>query len=466
MLERLRSRLTGSVLLWDICLTLGALYLSTKLRPHIIWGLEVSRLRAALPWQLYAAVALTWIVILLLLTPQRALFTRSLLEAIGRLVGAVALASASFAGLLYLSFRDVSRLQFLSFVAFDLCALLLFHLAVRSYVRFRHRNSWQRRVLVVGEPATAERLAEEFARRPWTGLMVVGYTSDAYDAPSTVLRLGTVADTTRLISDSQIDEVIFTLPPQQHDRVVQISLTLLQQPVMVHMMPGMLDLAFARTPVETVGGIPLVSLRESALTAPQRLLKRCFDTGASLLLLVLLAPLMLLIAILVRLESPGPVFFLQERIGEQGRHFRMIKFRSMYQDADTRWHEVARRDASGNLVHKTIDDPRVTRVGRKLRRTSLDELPQLLNVLRGEMSLVGPRPEMPYIAAEYEPWQWQRFRVPPGITGWWQVNGRSDKPMHLHTEDDLYYIQNYSFWLDVRILVKTISVVLQGHGAY
>jgi len=127
---------------------------------------------------------------------------------------------------------------------------------------------------------------------------------------------------------------------------------------------------------------------------------------------------------------------------------------------------VALRDEGVRLIHKIEDDPRVTQVGRKLRRTSLDELPQLINVFRGEMSLVGPRPEMPYVTAEYEPWQWQRFRVPPGITGWWQVNGRSDKPMHLHTEDDLYYIQNYSFWLDLRILLKTVLVVWQGHGAY
>ena len=144
----------------------------------------------------------------------------------------------------------------------------------------------------------------------------------------------------------------------------------------------------------------------------------------------------------------------------------MIKFRSMYQDAEKRWQEVAKRDKDGNLIHKQTDDPRITRIGRFLRRTSLDELPQLLNVIYGEMSLVGPRPEIPYITAEYEPWQWQRFRVPPGITGWWQVNGRSDKPMHLHTEDDLYYIQNYSFWLDLRILLMTVLVVLRGQGAY
>ena len=179
-----------------------------------------------------------------------------------------------------------------------------------------------------------------------------------------------------------------------------------------------------------------------------------------------LCNLMVLIALLIKLESPGPVIFKQERIGEHGRRFQMFKFRSMYIDADRRWHEVAKRDETGKLIHKLKDDPRVTRVGRKLRRTSLDELPQLFNVLRGEMSLVGPRPEMPYIAAEYEPWQWQRFRVPPGMTGWWQVNGRSEKPMHLHTEDDLYYIQNYSFWLDLRILAKTLIVVWQEHSAY
>ena len=466
MLERLRTRLTGSVLLWDTLLTLFTLYLTTKIRPRIVWGMEVSQSKAILPWQLYTIVAVIWIVVMLLLIPQRALFARGLVEAVGRLVAAISLASASFAGLLYIFFRDVSRLQFLSFVVFNLCTLLIFHLGMRSYVRFRYRTTWQRHALVIGDPSAAERLADEFARRPWTGVVVVGYTSDAHDAPSSVPCLGTIADTTRIVVEDSIDEVIFALPAQQHNRIVQLSLDLLQQPVMVHMMPGVLDLTFARTPVETVGGIPLISLRESALTESQRILKRLFDMGASLLLLIILSPLMLIIALLIKLESGGSIFFMQERIGEQGHRFRMIKFRSMYQDADQRWQEVARRDDNGNLLHKVVDDPRVTRVGRKLRRTSLDELPQIVNVLLGQMSLVGPRPEMPYIAAEYAPWQWQRFRVPPGITGWWQVNGRSDKPMHLHTEDDLYYIQNYSFWLDLRILLKTVAVVFQGHGAY
>ncbi len=256
------------------------------------------------------------------------------------------------------------------------------------------------------------------------------------------------------------------MPPAQQDRIVKLSLQLQERPVMQHMVPSILDLAFARTPVQTLGGIPLISLRESALTVSQRIIKRSFDVFASAILLVLCAPIFGVIALVIRRESPGPIFFQQERIGEYGRRFQMLKFRSMNANAEKHWREVARRDAEGVLVHKHTDDPRITSVGRKLRRTSLDELPQLVNVLRGEMSLVGPRPEIPHIAAEYAPWQWQRFRVPPGMTGWWQVNGRSDKPMHLHTEDDLFYIQNYSFWLDLKILWLTVGTVVRGQGAY
>jgi exopolysaccharide biosynthesis polyprenyl glycosylphosphotransferase len=466
MFERLGYRLTGSVLLWDVLLTLICLRGAASVRIQLGFGKDLGPQHVQLPWELYLAVGVIWTIIFLLLTPQRALFSRSLIEATGRLVAAVALSALTFAGLLYLSYRGVSRLQFLYFAGGNLVVLLAFHLLLRSYFHLRHRNGWQRRVLLVGGGPTAQQLVQEFARRLWAGVYIVGCASDAPLSESDAPWLGPVEATGQIVVEHRIDEVIFTLPPQQQDQIARISLQLQQQPVMLHMVPGVLDLAFARTSVDTLGGIPLISLRESALSEPQRVLKRLFDLSGSLLLLLLFSPLLLLIALLIKLESPGPVFFLQERIGEHGQRFKMIKFRSMYQDAEKRWQEVAQRDACGRLIHKSSDDPRITSLGRKLRRTSLDELPQLFNVLWGEMSLVGPRPEMPYIAAEYEPWQWQRFRVPPGMTGWWQVNGRSEKPMHLHTEDDLYYIQNYSFWLDVRILMRTVVVVLSGHGAY
>jgi exopolysaccharide biosynthesis polyprenyl glycosylphosphotransferase len=453
------------VLIWDLLLTMMCLRVAAGVRLWLSYGNPIGPAEVQLPWQIYPAVAVIWVVIFLLLTPQRAIFSSELIEAIGRLIAAIALASLVFAGVLYLSFRGVSRLQFLYFAAADLVALLSYHLLVRSYARQRQGARWRRRVLLVGGGLAAQRLAEEFALRPWAGVQIVGCTSDTPTAFDSIPVLGSVEATDRIVAAERIDEVIFTLPPHQQEQVARLSLRI-QQPVMLHMAPSLLDLAFARTPVETLGGVPLISLRESALTEGQRLLKRLFDIIASALLLVVLAPIMAVIALLIKLESAGPVLFQQERVGEHGRRFRMIKFRSMYADAEQRWHEVAQRDDAGRLLHKSSDDPRITRMGRRLRRSSLDELPQLINVLRGEMSLVGPRPEIPYIAAEYKPWQWQRLRVLPGMTGWWQVNGRSAKPMHLYTQDDLYYIQNYSFWLDLRILFKTIVIVWRGDGAY
>lgn len=466
MLERISHRLASSVLFWDLTLTLLCLYLTAHIRLWLPFGKDIAYRHVQLPWPLYIAVIVIWLITFLLLTPQRALFTDNLLEAVGRLLASIWLSGMSFAGLLYLSYRDVSRLQFIYFVLTNLVVLLVFHLIMRAYSHSQQGNGWQRRVLIVGTNAIARQLAREFSQRSWSGLRTVGYVTDEERLDNELPVLGTVDDTVRLVQAHKIDEVVFALPPEQHARVVQISVTLQHHPVMVHTVPSLLDLTFARTAIGTLGGIPLISLRESVLNESQRLLKRCFDVAMSSLALLLLTPLLLIIALLIKLDAPGPIFFHQERVGEHGKRFKMIKFRSMYQDAERRWREVVRRDDQGNLLHKQADDPRITRIGRLLRRTSLDELPQLINVLRGEMSLVGPRPEMPYITAEYESWQWQRFRVPPGMTGWWQINGRSDKPMHLHTEDDLYYVQNYSFWLDLVIILKTIVVVLRGHGAY
>ncbi|MGQ9668503.1 MAG: sugar transferase, partial [Anaerolineae bacterium] len=151
---------------------------------------------------------------------------------------------------------------------------------------------------------------------------------------------------------------------------------------------------------------------------------------------------------------------------ENGRPFLMYKFRTMVDGAEHQLSEVIQYTEDGKPIHKLPDDPRITRLGRFLRRSSLDELPQFFNVLKGEMSLVGPRPELPFIVEQYEPWQRRRLAVPPGITGWWQISGRADRPMHLHTEDDLYYIKNYSLWLDLHILIKTIGAVIRGRGAY
>ncbi|HEY1013515.1 MAG TPA: sugar transferase, partial [Herpetosiphonaceae bacterium] len=211
---------------------------------------------------------------------------------------------------------------------------------------------------------------------------------------------------------------------------------------------------------------PLGGMRAHALSPAQRLSKRIFDLIVATLGLLILAPIFLVIGLLVRLDSPGPALFRQQRLGKHGVPFPMWKFRSMRAGAEQHWRDVAQRDERGRLIHKTPGDPRVTALGRLLRQTSIDELPQLINVVRGEMSLVGPRPEMPDMLPEYADWQLERFAVTPGMTGWWQINGRGDRLMHLHTGDDIYYIRHYSFWLDVKILWKTIGVVARREGAF
>ncbi len=221
-----------------------------------------------------------------------------------------------------------------------------------------------------------------------------------------------------------------------------------------------------RAQVECIVTIPIYPLQASALTRRQRLIKRIFDLAVTCLLLPVSLVVMGIIAIAIRLEGPGPILFRQKRVGERGEFFELLKFRTMIPHAEDVRHLVEHYDESGNLIHKSEHDPRVTRIGHYLRKTSLDELPQLFNVLQGKMSIVGPRPELPYLVERYEPWQRKRFSVPPGLTCWWQVNGRSIRPMHLHTEDDLYYVDNYSFMLDLIILFKTVAVVLRGKGAY
>lgn len=200
------------------------------------------------------------------------------------------------------------------------------------------------------------------------------------------------------------------------------------------------------------------------MTDGQRVLKRGFDLLVSLLFLPPALILMGLIALLIKIDSPGPVFFRQKRLGEHQQPFEILKFRTMIVNAETLKHLVERYDQDGNFLHKTPDDPRVTRVGRLLRRTHLDELPQLLNVLRGEMSLVGPRPEVAHLLEHYQDWQLKRFAVPQGLTGWWQIQENDDQPIYLSVEDDLYYVEHYSFWLDAKILLLTAWLVIKRLG--
>jgi exopolysaccharide biosynthesis polyprenyl glycosylphosphotransferase len=373
------------------------------------------------------------------------------------------------AGILYLSFRDISRALFLVFVVITFILFFLWRIIARLSFRLqKERPEAVRRVLIVGAGPLGERVQAQINSSLVGKITVVGFLDDRtanFEIPATIL-LGGQTEILGVVEKYLITDIVIALPHSAYQQMADVVKRLDPVPVKIWIALGFFDLALYKTDIEDFAGIPMLDLRASAIDDYQRMLKRAFDVVFGVLALLVALPVLALIALLIWLDDGRPVLFRQERAGENGRVFKMLKFRTMVRNAEKLRAQVERSDENGNLIHKTKNDPRVTKVGRFLRRFSLDELPQLFNIIGGTMSLVGPRPEIPYLVDKYQPWQRKRFAVPPGLTGWWQVNGRSDRPLHLNTEDDLYYIQNYSIWLDLQIIIRTVWVVLIGKGSY
>jgi exopolysaccharide biosynthesis polyprenyl glycosylphosphotransferase len=452
----------------DTGLTLFSLYLASWARYLIPWGPRLTWRFVALPWPVYLMAAVIWPVVLSLASAYRIRpHTHHRLSAeLRSLLLGVGLALLVLAGALYLSYRQVPRRQFLYFGIIDFSFLA----TARLIAHLLRRNGHVPRLLIAGAGKVGEEIARQVQRDDGSWHLVGFLDDDPTKAGSQVAGtpvLGTLDALEGTIQAERIDEVIFALPLRAHERLMRLVLNLEKLPVEVSVVPDYFDLAFFRTRMDEVFGLPLIRLRASAIDGSTRITKRLFDLAIALPSLVLCVPLFPLVALAIRLDSPGPVLLKQKRVGENCRIFGMWKFRTMVKDANQLLPQIMQKTPDGQVIFcKRQDDPRVTRVGRFLRRYSLDELPQLWNIVKGEMSLVGPRPELPLLVERYEGWQRKRFAVPPGLTGWWQISGRSDRPMHLHVEDDLYYIQNYSIWLDLQILWRTIGVVLSGKGAY
>jgi exopolysaccharide biosynthesis polyprenyl glycosylphosphotransferase len=420
---------------------------------------------------LHLTVGLLWAGSLFLgsvYTPRKVVFW---FEEFQRVLFSHTVATLCLAGILYMAKRDLSRLAFLYFYVLAVVALIIYRTLLRAWFRYeRTIGAGTTRVLIIGAGKVGGELVHRLHGQRWSSLSVVGFLDDdpakqqitVADCPI----LGRLDDAVNVVKAHQIDEIIFTLPLHAHAQLANLVVKLHELPVRVHVVPDYFDLAFHAATIETVGGIPMIGLRDPAIDGIQRFGKRLMDLAVAGAGVLALWPVMAAVALAIKLEDGGPIFYRGPRIGENGRLFYMLKFRSMIVNADKLQHIVNRQDEQGKLTFKRPVDPRVTRVGRLIRRTSIDELPQLLNVLKGDMSLVGPRPELPWLVDAYEPWQRKRFAVPQGMTGWWQINGRSDNPMHQNTDQDLYYIQHYSLWLDILILWRTVGVVLRGKGAY
>jgi exopolysaccharide biosynthesis polyprenyl glycosylphosphotransferase len=374
-----------------------------------------------------------------------------------------ALVAAFFAGL------ELSRGWVVTVFPLGLGVLLASRWAARQWLVARRQNgSYSHRVVLIGSSASVAQTARDLARQPGHGYHVVGVSltdgpnggtfaglpivGDVDDVPNMLGALS--ADTVMATSSDhlpadRIRDLAWQLEPRRHQLVVAPSLT---------------DVGGARLHLRPAAGLPLIHVETPHYTGAKRYLKRGFDVLAAGTALLILAPVFAVIAVLVKRDSDGAVFYSQERIGRNGERFRILKFRSMVSDADARRAQLTVGMEKG--LFKMADDPRITRVGRVLRRYSLDELPQLINVLRGDMSLVGPRPALPSEVSEYDRRELRRLAVTPGLSGLWQVSGRSNLDWADGIRLDLYYVENWSLMQDLVILWRTAKAVVSSDGAY
>ncbi len=464
MIRRFSLGYTLFIHLSDLLIVVASLAFSSSLRISVKLGAFGADEAFGTPPLLFGMAVVLWQLAFQLLGVYTPAYAAAFWQEAQRVVLGHVLACLLFFGVLYMTYRDYSRLQ----AAYLVALVLLITIIHRAIVRLFYRASGlasnnMRVVLIVGTDANAQRVGAAVVHYEWMGLSLLGYVKHHADDP--VLDelagkvLGAVDRLPALVAQYNVNEVIIALKLPDYTYLSR-TMEMLQNCVTnIRLAPDYSDLAYFHASMENFGGVPLIALREAVLSPLQRAIKRLLDMIVSGLVLLLGWPIFLVIALAIRLESKGSILFCQQRVGQHGKLFTMYKFRSMIEDAE-------QLQDQSDVDHKHENDARVTRIGRIIRHASLDELPQFWNILKGDMSLVGPRPEMPWLVDKYETWQRKRFEVPQGLTGWWQINGRAERPMYLNTEDDLFYISHYSLWLDITIILRTIGIVITGRGAY
>ena len=406
-------------------------------------------------------------------------------KAIG--LGSLLIVAAAFlyrGGFQFRAFSYARGVFILDF-ALALAGLATLRLLVRGgQILARRRGVNLIPTLVVGRGEEARICIEEMRQRPALGYRVIGVveSENSGERPEEFAGVPVVGDILNLheiIRAAGINEVIVTDTRLTSDQLFEVMMRAgRRRGVEFRIVPNLFNLAPQKTEIDQIGALPVIRLFSDPLSDASRILKRASDLLLAGFALIILAPVWFVVALLIKLDSNGAIFYRQERVGMDGRIFLFIKFRSMRTDSDDAIHRayqeklIAGRNDETNFgndakpVFKLANDPRITRVGRVLRRLSLDELPQLLNVLRGDMSVVGPRPPIPYEVENYELWHRKRLDMKPGITGLWQVSGRNRLSFDEMVRLDLFYIENWSIWLDAKIILKTLPVMLKGEDAY
>lgn len=451
-----RTRIGRTVLLADAVSIAAASILGFLLRDYLGRSTDLDPLRLELT--VVAAVVPLWLLILWgvgAYEPHRV--TNGLVSVgrflMGSLGGVGAIAIVSFAANLQLSRLYVGLL-------FGLAALLgsLGRVLMALELRRGHRKGEGiTQVLVVGDNEEARAVRDAIDANPWTGYRVADRGMGVLSTPDDVLA---AAERTNaglvVVSPSALDS----------GALREITINLEGSPIDLAVAPSLFEVVTQRVTMESIGTLPILHVRQVRIDGVRRLAKRLLDLVVAIFLSVILAPIVAISAIAIVVDSRGGVFFKQQRVGRDGVPFTMWKFRTMGANAEARLEEVGVLNEVGHRFFKVREDPRVTRVGKLLRRWSIDEVPQLWNVLRGDMAMAGPRPPLPSEVAEYEPWHHRRLRVRPGITGLWQVSGRSNVAFEEAVQLDIFYIENWSVGFDIRILVRTVWAVLGRFGAY
>lgn len=389
-----------------------------------------------------------------------------------RLVNASIAVFAFTVAMAYFLGMNLSRLLVAVIFPLGVLLLLLSRWLWRQWLRARQKNSqYLHRAVVIGEPSKVRHVTGQIRRTPGSGYEIVGVIMNgvASEGVPDIEVLGDIAHAEAALDAANIDALIIAgsddLDPEMMRR---LGYAVSDRDIQLIMAPALTDIAGPRLHATPVAGLPLVHVDFPRMEGASRFLKRTFDLVGSMILLVLLSPVFLATAIAIRVDGPGKIFYHQERIGRSGRTFGMRKFRSMVADADDQLASLL--DLQGDAakpLFKINDDPRITRVGRFLRKHSLDELPQLINVFRGDMSLVGPRPQRATEVALYDDVAYRRLLVKPGMSGLWQVSGRSSLSWEETIRLDLYYVENWSLMQDIIILFRTVrAVIIPGATAH
>lgn len=474
------ARVTAMVVM-DVLAVLGAMWVAYWLRYENAFIVGTLSYETLVPFGVLAYPLLAWMPFLLLSLRFCGMYDVrsriSVLDKIPRIFGAV---NAYILSFLLVSFLLDISVAVRGYLVFFWLTSIIFILVGRTLLQLALSlagisEAVTRKTLIVGSGKVGKEIARKLVRHKGFGLVPVGFIDDDplySDFEEPELRdlkvLGGLKDLCRVIKDFKVEKVVVAFNNASAEQLLDLTSKCNQRGVDCSIIPRLFEVITDEISVNEVGGIPLLRIRKKEIRGIGNAVKTVEDYALGVLMLLVSWPILLVTAIAIKLDSPGPVFFKHRRIGRNGKHFDCIKFRSMVQNAEALQAELVRnggKNEHGWLCWKQEDDPRVTRVGKWIRKLSIDELPQVFNVLRGEMSVVGPRPHIQQEVDSYKEWHKQRLNVKPGITGLWQVSGRSDLPFDEMIKLDLYYIERWSPWMDFKIILRTFKAVFCAKGA-